>query len=80
MDKNEAGAKADLNTRYPRVVPSVQKGTWLIKETDENMKYRKHQYYVLREITSTSDPELIGLKDPQDPSKMNTVRRPVESR
>jgi hypothetical protein len=80
VDKNEAGAKADLNTRYPRVVPSVQKGTWLIKETDENMKYRKHQYYVLREITSTSDPELIGLKDPQDPSKMNTVRRPVESR
>ena len=80
VDNNDSAALTDLHTRYPRIVPSVQKGTWLIKETDENKQYRSKEYYVLREIPNISDPELIGLKDPQDPSKLNNVRRPVESK
>jgi hypothetical protein len=29
--------------------------------------------------TTPTDPDLTGLRDPQDPSKMNYVKRPVES-
>ncbi len=32
------------------------------------------------EITDPNDPELIGLHDPYHPDRMNSVRRPVESR
>jgi hypothetical protein len=27
-----------------------------------------------------NDPDLTGLRDPDDPSKMNTVNRPIESK
>jgi hypothetical protein len=39
----------------------------------------KHFDEKLHRITTPKDPELIGLRDPVDPAKMNRVKRPIES-
>ena len=74
--KNAAQAKAgrdEMATKFPNIQEKA--GDWRItgpahgKVFDDPLKQVKH-----------TDPELIGLRDPDDPSKMNWVRRPFESR
>ena len=61
--------------------PWVEKinGVWSVEELPRN-KDRPTHFYRLREITDVNDPELIGLHNPYDPSKLSAVKRPVESK
>src|SRR4051812_6976238 len=72
----DPNAVTDLATQYPRVTKSG--GEWIVREIESN-KARKTQTYKLHALTGTNDPELIGLRDPDDPTRMNTIKRPVES-
>jgi hypothetical protein len=76
VDQNEPGAQAQLTEQYPQVKKTG--GLWQIEELPRN-KDRLQQVYILREITGPEDPELIGLRNPSNPTKLNWVNRPVES-
>jgi Domain of unknown function (DUF4157) len=81
VEHNNSQAQEKLNKDFPFVQRGAD-GKWLIRERqdrDEN-KRRPKQSYELRELTGPDDPELIGLRDPYDQSKMGTVERPIESR
>jgi len=79
IDSGDASAPGELNAKYPMVFKSLDT-KWYIKELDRNIQEgRPHQSYELREITDPLDPEIIGLRNPYDPSKMDSVERPVES-
>lgn len=67
----------ELDAKFPQVTKDPSQG-WIIREREDRPE-RKKRTYILRELPSINDPELIGLHDPTDPSRMNTVKRPVES-
>jgi hypothetical protein len=79
VEQGDAKARTDLQQQFPRVIRE-DTGQWVIKELDvrENAQRTKRSYE-LRLLSGPSDPELIGLRDPRDPSKMGTVKRPIES-
>lgn len=70
--KTAQAAKDEMGQRFPRI--QEKGGEWRIvgnahkKDFDEPLKRVKD-----------TDPGLIGLRDPDDPSKMNLVKRPIES-
>jgi hypothetical protein len=68
-----AGARQEMAKKFPRV--QEQSGNWLIQGQAHSKTFNDP----LKKI-KPSDPELIGLHDPDDPSKMNFVKRPIESR
>jgi hypothetical protein len=67
-DAKSATAKAEMASQFPAI--KEHGGKWLIEA--------KKKTFDVKEIEGT-DPNLTGLRDPSDPSKMNTVKRPVES-
>jgi hypothetical protein len=76
----DPGKQLELAKQYPRVAKN-DAGEWLIHERedrDEN-KMRKRRTYPLRKLSGIGDPDLIGLRDPEDPTRMGVVKRPVES-
>ncbi len=77
VDHNEPGAAAQLAALYPQVIASG--GRWWIKELDRNAG-RARRFYELRELTGPDDPEIIGLRNPDDPTRLNWVNRPVQSK
>jgi len=77
VDNLEPTAPEELNKKYPQV--KKMNNIWAVEELDRN-KDRPQHYYVLREITDVKDNELIGLRNPYNPSAMNSVTRPVESK
>lgn len=77
VDANEPGAEQDLKDKYPWITKI--NGVWWVEELPRN-KDRPTHLYRLREITDVNDPELMGLHNPYDPSKLSTVKRPVESK
>jgi hypothetical protein len=79
--KNDAGdtdAAARLATEFPRVFKNTTDNKWYIKETDSNSS-RPRKEYELKVITDPFDPEIIGLRNPYNPSQMGSVERPQES-
>lgn len=70
---------AEMNRDFPRVTKDPAAG-WIIHERDDRPENRdrKRRRYPL-ELTGVGDPDLIGLRDPTDPTRMNTVKRPGES-
>lgn len=76
VDRGEPGAAQQLAERYPQVMSFS--GRWWIKELDRNAG-RPRQYYELRELTGPDDPEIVGLRNPDDPTRLNWVNRPVQS-
>jgi len=77
VDRGEAGARQDLADKFPQVIESGSR--WWIKEVDRNASRPKH-YYELRALTGPDDPEIIGLRNPDDPTHLNWVKRPVQSK
>jgi uncharacterized protein DUF4157 len=77
VDPNKA---TELAAKFPRVVKDPDEG-WVVRERDDTPqnRTRKRRKYPLQELSGTSDPDLIGLRDPDDPTRMNTVKRPGES-
>lgn len=63
-----------LHTDFPNVNPVGSQ--WRIQGDNDY----KHVDVELKELTSVHDPDLIGLHDPADPSQMNFVKRPIESK
>ena len=70
----------ELREKFPQVTKDQSRG-WIIRERDDwpSNRARRTRSYKLRELSSINDPELIGLRDPDDPSRMNKVKRPIES-
>lgn len=68
-------ADEQLRNEYPRVGKLAGEG-WVIHEPNSG---RKRRFYPLRPLSGPRDPDVIGLRDPDDPSKMGKVKRPVES-
>lgn len=66
-----------MATAYPQFV--FLGGRWWIKELDRNAS-RARRFYDLRELTGPEDPEIVGLRNPDDPSRLNWVNRPVQSK
>jgi hypothetical protein len=81
VERGDAGAQADLNAKFPRIVPGDAPGTWWIAELDtrEENRVRPQRFYGLRLLIDADDPALVGLRDPTDVSKMGWVKRPIES-
>ena len=77
VDRNEPGAAAQLAVMYPQVM--VFGGHWWIRELDRNAG-RARRFYELRELTGPDDPEIVGLRNPDNPTRLNWVNRPVESK
>ncbi len=73
-------AWADLQAQFPAVTWSPAWG-WIIRERDDRdeNKRRKTRFYKLRVLSGHGDPELIGLRDPEDPTRLSKVKRPIES-
>lgn len=68
-------AQAEMVTDYPHIKPV---GTeWRIRGTN---LYCNKPFDEKLKTTNQGDPELAGLRDPCNLSKMNWVKRPVESR
>jgi len=65
---------AELTGQFP--VLKLVGGKWRI----QGFAHSKSIDMELKQLTDVNDPELIGLKDPDDPAQMNYVRRPVESK
>jgi hypothetical protein len=65
-------ARSEMTNRFPNI--KEDKGQWKItgkshgKTFDDPVKE-----------TTPDNPELTGLKDPEDPSQMGQVKRPIES-
>jgi len=80
VDNNEPGAQALLQNQFPRVVRGQAGGWWIaeLDNRDEN-RTRPQRFYELRPLANTEDPALIGLRDPDDPSRIGWVKRPIES-
>lgn len=80
VDNNEAGAENLLRQEFPRVVRDPT-GAWWIAERDDRDENRRRpkRFYELRPLADENDPDLIGLRDPDNPSKMGWVKRPIES-
>lgn len=81
VEQGEMGAQTKLALEFPRVVRSLSGGGWLVMELedrDEN-KQRPQRSHPLKRLSGPDDPDLIGLRDPTDPSKMGWVKRPIES-
>ena len=68
-----AAARQEMNKNFPRI--QERNGEWRITGPSHSKMFDDP----LKTINPT-DPELIGLRDPDDPSKMNFVKRPIESR
>jgi hypothetical protein len=70
--KTSKDASDKMATKFPWIKPA---GTeWHIRGSAHGKTFDKK----VQPITA-SDPELIGLKDPSDPTRMNLVKRPKES-
>jgi Putative peptidoglycan binding domain len=76
VDAGDATASADLAVKYPQVVAGG--GRWWIKELDSNAS-RAQRFHELRELTGPDDPAIVGLRNPDDVSKLGAVQRPVQS-
>lgn len=50
-----------------------------MKELDSNAA-RPRRFCELRALTGADDPEIVGLRNPDDPSRLNWVKRPVQSK
>lgn len=81
VESNDQSAQAALSAQFPRVVRAPSGWGWLIMELDDRDENRRRpqRSYPLRPLTGPDDPDLIGLRDPTDPSKMGWVKRPIES-
>lgn len=64
-----ASARASMAAKFPKIKEDA--GRWQIESTHK-------KDFDVKEIKA-SDPDLTGLRDPDDPSKMYPVKRPVES-
>jgi hypothetical protein len=78
--QRDSQAEAQLREEFPRVFADAN-GRWWISEIDDRPENRSRQrrFYELRLLTGPSDPEIVGLRDPQDLTKMGWVKRPIES-
>jgi hypothetical protein len=70
--KEHASAVKQLEIDFPNV--TKEGAEWHI-----NGWFRWHRINVKLVPIKATDPELLGLRDPGDPTRMNTVIRPVES-
>lgn len=77
VDRNEPGAAAELAVRFPQVVAAG--GFWWVRALDRNAT-RARCFYELRELSGPEDPEIIGLRNPDDPTRLSSVNRPVMSK
>lgn len=74
--KNKAtgeSARKKMRATFPYVVEVGAE--WRIKGTAHSKTFDEK----LKPVADVNDPQLIGLRDPDDPSKMNYVKRPKES-
>jgi Putative peptidoglycan binding domain len=76
VEAGEAAASAELAAKYPQVIAGG--GRWWIKELDRNAS-RAQRFHELRELTGPDDPAIVGLRNPDDASKLSAVQRPVQS-
>jgi hypothetical protein len=83
IDNGDEAERQDATIKLGRRFPRVTKrgAEWAVRELDtgENARRSKRDH-PLRLLAGESDPEIVGLHDPIDPTKMGTVERPVESR
>ncbi len=66
-------ARKAMKEKFPRI--QEKEGEWRITGTAHQKTFDQPL-----KIITPQDPELLGLRDPDDPSKMNWVKRPIESR
>lgn len=78
VDAGDVTAYADLNNRFPQV-KKLGDNKWYILEIKDNAHRNRKEKYEFKKIDTVKDPELIGLRNPDDPAKLNWVKRPVES-
>jgi hypothetical protein len=71
--KTSESARKKMADLYPKVVEVGAE--WRIQGTAHSKTFNEK----LKQVTDVNDKELIGLRNPDDPSKMNAVRRPKES-
>jgi uncharacterized protein DUF4157 len=74
--KDKSTASTELTRQFPNVFKQPD-GEWRVREPDSA---RPTKSYKLRTIEKENDPDLLGLRDPTDPSKLSPVKRPIESR
>jgi len=77
VDVGDTAAAETLKRDYPQVDRAAS--GWVVRELPKNSA-RPKKAYDLRPVKRLDDPELIGLRDEIDQSKLGPVRRPVESR
>lgn len=77
VDRGESGAREELADKYPQVMSSG--GRWWVKELDRNAA-RARRLHELRALSGPDDPEIVGLRNPDDPAQLNWVKRPVQSK
>jgi hypothetical protein len=68
-DSKSAGARTEMAAKFPNIKEAG--ATWSVET--------KKKIFDVKEV-AWNDPDLTGLRDPNDPSKMNTVKRPIESK
>ena len=78
VDSGDTTARTVLASEYPQVFKSSFDNRWYIRELARNSS-RPRQMYDLRVIFNEFDPEIIGLRNPDNPTQMGSVNRPIES-
>lgn len=73
---DSAKANAEMSSKFPNVKNVA--GKWSLQGTDHSKTFDINLEQDEAHI-KPSDPDLTGLRDPEDPSKMNCVKRPAES-
>jgi hypothetical protein len=68
-----ASALNELDTKFPHIKQVGKE--WRIQGTAHGKSFDDK----LKRVNNVNDPELIGLRDPDDPTQMNFVKRPKES-
>ena len=66
-------ALKDMHAKFPNVQQAGPE--WHIKGEAHSKTFDEP----IKPVTDVNDPQLIGLRDPDDPAKMNFVKRPKEA-
>ncbi len=72
VDSKNAATAAKANAQLKDQFPKVKKeaGFWVVEAKSKTYRVQKINW---------DDPDLTGLRSPDDPSKMNCVKRPSEA-